>query len=229
LHDLYLRKYGIESTVIPHVVDGEAFSSASTSELPLGLEPGRYALFTGDVYGMNADSLRRLVHVVRNDFSGRLQIVISGQKTSEELAAMGIEPNIVLVGASHNTLVALQRYAAILLAPLAFDSPFPKDVHTALPTKVIEYLVAGPPILVHAPPGSFLAQRASAEEWAAVVSSPSEDELRSTVTRLLDDNALRESLGTRALEATRAYSAETAVDAFLSAITAGMSQGMPRT
>jgi glycosyltransferase involved in cell wall biosynthesis len=169
-----------------------------------------------------------LVQVVRGAFSERLQIVIIGQKTNEELAAMGIKPNIVVVGAHRDTVVALQRHAAILLAPLSFNSPFPNDVHTALPTKVIEYLVAGPPILVHAPPGSFLAKRASAGGWAAVVSSPSEEELRSTVARLLEDNELRESLGTKAREASHAYSAEAAVDAFLMAITDGVPPAMPR-
>jgi glycosyltransferase involved in cell wall biosynthesis len=228
LHDLYLRKYGIESTVIPHIVDDDSASSASARDLPPGVEPGRFALFSGDVYGMNADSLRRLVHVVKEGFRGRLQIVISGQKTKDELRTLGIEPNVVVVGTPRETLLALQKHAAVLLAPLAFDSPFPDDVNTALPTKVIEYLVAGPPILVHAPPGSFLEERASAGGWAAVVSSTSEEELHSTIARLLDDHDLRDNLGIRAREASRAYSAENAVDAFLAAMTDGVAPAASR-
>jgi glycosyltransferase involved in cell wall biosynthesis len=228
LRDLYSQKYGIESVVVRHVVDEDPFKSARVSDLPPGVQANRYALFTGDVYGMNADSLRRLVDVLRGSFSERLQTVVSGQKTREELAAMEIEPDVVLVGAAQSELVALQKHAAILLAPLAFESPFPSDVDTALPTKVIEYLVSGPPILVHAPSSSFLAERASIDGWAAVVSEPSDEGLRSAITRLLDDEEFVAHLDVKARDASRFYCAETAVEAFVSAVVEGVPPTTPR-
>jgi glycosyltransferase involved in cell wall biosynthesis len=218
LRELYAAKYGVDSVVVPHIVDVEEYAGATNGALPLGLTPRSYAVFTGDVYGMNLDALRRLGHVLAERFRGRLSFVVSGQKAEAELRELGVTPDVVVTGADRATVVALQRNAAILLAPLAFDSPFPEDVRTAFPTKVFEYLAADAPMLVHAPAGSALADAAEAHGWALVVTSRSEEELGRAMERLLTDTQLRERLRERCSAATERHRPENVAQAFIDSL-----------
>lgn len=218
LRDLYLEKYGVPGIVVPHIARPSEYASLAAAALPRGLEPRSYALFTGDVYGMNLDSLQRLQRVLRRSFDRRLTFAVSGQKNARELRALGLHPDLVLTGADRQTVLALQKFAAVLLAPLAFDSPFPDEVRTALPTKVIEYLGAGSPILVHAPSESLLAGLAGREGWAEVVTTPSERALTHALERVLSDTSSVAAMERRRVKALQRHSAEAVAKTFVESL-----------
>jgi glycosyltransferase involved in cell wall biosynthesis len=218
LQQLYRNKYGLESAIVPHIVDPDEYAAASADELPSGVRPGGYALFTGDVYDLNLDALQRLAGVVRSSFGDRLQLVVSGQKTARELAELGIAADLVFSGVERRTVVALQRHAGVLLAPLAFASPYQDEVVTALPTKVVEYLAAGAPIVVHSPRGSLLATAAADGGWALVVDEPDEAQVASAIETAVADTELRLRMHAAAQAAVEELRAETVAARFASAV-----------
>jgi glycosyltransferase involved in cell wall biosynthesis len=89
----------------------------------------------------------------------------------------------------------------MLYLPLAFDTPWKDEIRTVYPTKAVEYLVSGTPILLHAPADSYTAQEARELGWALVVDRPDTPALQDAIRRLAEDGALRESLVSAARKA----------------------------
>ncbi|HYE16132.1 MAG TPA: hypothetical protein VD968_16965 [Pyrinomonadaceae bacterium] len=77
---------------------------------------------------------------------------------AEELAGRGIGGPAVVFHPhlSVAEMPGVQRRADLLFLPLAFESPYPDLVRTSAPVKFGEYLASRRPVLVHAPPRSFI-------------------------------------------------------------------------
>jgi len=88
----------------------------------------------------------------------------------------------------------LQRAAHVLVAPLSHKNCSPHEVRTVFSTKLLEYLVAGRPILVFAPPGSYHAEAAQQRGWAYVVTEDTPAALAAAIVRLSTDEALAAAL-----------------------------------
>nr|MBA3242661.1 glycosyltransferase [Acidobacteriota bacterium] len=101
---------------------------------------------------------------------------------------------------SLSAITAIQRRADLLFLPLAFKSPYPELVRTSAPGKLGEYLAAGRPVLAHAPPDSFVVWYLRRYECGLVVDETDPHKLASAIERVLDDAALRRTLGERASE-----------------------------
>jgi hypothetical protein len=114
-------------------------------------------VFTGAIYDAQADAIRRLIEAMDAeplaDLDPRLHLL--SQERPENVRALGIEPSgrVELRAATRSAARAAQRAADILFLPIAFDA---RDHvrRTASPSKMPEYLAAGPPILVHDVTGS---------------------------------------------------------------------------
>ena len=87
----------------------------------------------------------------------------------------------------------------MLYLPQAFDSSAPTMIRYNCPTKMMEYLVSGRPILVHSPPDSYLAWLARCAGFALVIDRPDVGELAAAIDRLAMDAALQAQLVDRAL------------------------------
>ena len=87
-----------------------------------------------------------------------------------------------------------QRQADILYLPLAFNSRAPDVIRTAAPGKLAEYLVAGVPILVHAPSFSYIARDAREHGWGFVIDTLEPAALADGIRMLLNDPELRSLL-----------------------------------
>ncbi|HEX7295741.1 MAG TPA: glycosyltransferase, partial [Pyrinomonadaceae bacterium] len=94
----------------------------------------------------------------------------------------------------------VQRRADILFLALAVNSPHPEIVKTAMPGKMGEYLASGRPILVHAPPDSFISWYFRHYECGVVVDENDPRQLATAINSILTDAALRERVCARARE-----------------------------
>ena len=101
---------------------------------------------------------------------------------------------------SLSTMPAIQQRADVLFLPLALHSDYPDIVRTAAPGKIGEYLAACRPILVHAPPDSFLASYFRDHQCGVVVDRSDPAELAVALESLLSDPALISRLRARAWE-----------------------------
>jgi glycosyltransferase involved in cell wall biosynthesis len=166
---------------------------------PPARDPARIT-YTGAVYAANHDTFRNLIASL--DLLGRAaRIDIYTAQTSAELRAAGIVGHV----RRHAHLPAdeiprMQADADVLFLPLAFGSPYPSLIRTSNPGKMGEYLAAGRPILVHAPPDSFVADYFSRHGCGVVVDRLDPAELARRLGELLADDALRRRVSAAARE-----------------------------
>ena len=149
LADHYRQRYGIECTVLRQVVRRQPRPARHAS---VGSAPRDW--FRSAIYDNNARQLQDLAAAVASNPGLRLRIWTDASR--ERLAALGIAGERVEVGFESDHAQLLERLAEcdLLYLPLAFADSGDLTTNAlqyAFPTKSLDYLVAGPPILVHCP------------------------------------------------------------------------------
>ena len=183
---------------LPHPFDEAEREAAAT---PIGANHRPAIVFTGAIYDAQADAVRRLIAALEDARLAGMHLHLFTQTTEEELARHRIVPSrrVHVRTATRGEARAAQRAADVLFLPIGFDAN--EDVRrTAAPSKMPEYLAAGPPILVHAPPDSYLARYAKDRGFAEIVERPTSGDLVDAVTRLLYDEERRSHLAAAAAE-----------------------------
>lgn len=100
----------------------------------------------------------------------------------------------------------------IVLLPHGFSgSSVDEEYRTIFPTRTIEYLICGRPILAHAPPDCFLTRFLRQHGCALVVDEPSKEAILAAIQRLCDDEELRATLVRNALKAAEMFRAPVVV------------------
>jgi hypothetical protein len=109
---------------------------------------------------------------------------------------------------SRDVLIARLREADIVGLPHGFQGSLPpEEYRTIFPTRTIEYLLCGRPILAHAPPNCYLTRFLKEHECALVVDQPSVPDLLVAIERLRTDAQLRSDLVRNALRAAAIFHA----------------------
>jgi glycosyltransferase involved in cell wall biosynthesis len=135
-------------------------------------------------------------------------IVLSGTPRAE-LQALGLLRN----GTRYETVSRDQvlrrlQEADIVVLPHGFiGKSAAEEYHTMFPTKTIEYLICGRPILAHTPPDCYLTRFLKKHNCALVVDTPSIPALIDAVEKLRADRELRSNLVQRALLAAEIFHA----------------------
>jgi hypothetical protein len=186
---------------------------ASESTLSTTTLTGRPSIvFTGAIYDAQADAIRRLAEALDSPLLADLdpQLHLFSADPPDWIAQWGIEAGgrVHLARRSRDEARAAQRAADILFLPIAFDAK-PHVQRTASPSKMPEYLAAGRPILVHAPPESSVAEYARLHGFAEVVDEPNVEALAAAVRRLAGDEPRRRELTERAAETLPRHEAAT--------------------
>ena len=201
----YRRKHGLEVRLLPHTVNLDDAGPEGGAGRKNEEGPHRI-LFTGGVYNMNRDALLQMVEAVEKlgpSPDGRdVRLVVCAPNDPAVLAGIGVRGDRVETRfVDSRTAMRLQKEADILYLPLAFDTPWKDEVRTVYPTKAVEYLVSGTPILLHAPGDSYTVHEAREMGWALVVDRQDGAALQGAIARLLTDRPLREELAAGARSA----------------------------
>lgn len=201
LRDELRRRFNVEAVVIHNMCDLQPYERAAENEVQLNSD-GIRIVYTGGVGPLHYDAFRNLLTAIelleRNDV--RLHLYTPQSRDSVEDEGL-TGPHVVYH--EHQpvvTMPAVHQRADILFLALAIDSPHPDIVRTAMPGKMGEYLASGRPILVHAPPDSFVASYFRSHECGLVVDQNDPAQLAHAIDSLLNDATLRRRLGTRARE-----------------------------
>jgi glycosyltransferase involved in cell wall biosynthesis len=113
----------------------------------------------------------------------------------EALGSLGIRSSRLHVQyVSRQEVQRLQGEVDVLVAPLSHKNGSPDEVRTVFSTKLLEYLIAGRPIVVFAPTGSYHATSAQKGGWGYVVTEDSPQALAAAIQRVAGDTALAASL-----------------------------------
>ena len=203
MSELYQERYpGVAQTPLLHTFN-EALPAAEMR--PLG-SPLRFA-FAGNVNQSCEDAMVRLAGAVLECPGARLSIISGTPRRHLE--------NLGLLGerTSHETVprdAMLRRLAEadVVLLPHGLTGPDSREEYlTIFPTKTIECLICGRPILAHCTAGSFLARFLRENDCALVVDEPDVAALREAITKLRTDADLRLRLVRNALKTAERFQA----------------------
>jgi glycosyltransferase involved in cell wall biosynthesis len=203
----YEKKYGIQTDLLPHSISEQEYLQAPGEIRPPRM-PTPTVLFVGSVsFQMNLDALKVL--------ASASELLPRGYEllycTSTDLATLkhlGIHSSRLQAKyVSRAEVRRLQSEAHILVAPLSHKNCSIDEVRTVFSTKLLEYLVAGRPIVVFAPKGSYHAESAGKNGWGYVVTEDSPAALAAAIERVITDKNLAARLVHGALQEARSRSA----------------------
>jgi glycosyltransferase involved in cell wall biosynthesis len=203
LRDALEKRYGVRAVVIYNPCDERALAVPPVLEWPIGQDEVRI-VYTGAVYHAHYDAFRNLATALRDPLLSRARLHIYSSQPPAVLDSQGIEgpvafhPHLVL-----DDMLAVQRRADILFLPLAFESTIDEVVRTSAPGKLGEYLASGRPILVHAPPDSFVSQYFRMHRCGVVVDTNSPGDLADGIRWIMEDQEMRRSIVRNAVERAR--------------------------
>jgi glycosyltransferase involved in cell wall biosynthesis len=190
--DFLCKEHGLPVEFLPHTID-LANKAEGFQALPEDAQPTIH--FCGGIYPvMNQDAVVRLTDAAQRA-KCRPQLDLCAPGLPLELQGRGLQARYLPRG----ELRAAQRQSTMQFLPLAFNSGRPLTIRHNFPTKAMEYLCSGRPILVHAPADCYLTWLARKEGFALVVDRPDTDELAAAIDRLVADRELQEELVAKAL------------------------------
>jgi len=199
----YRSRYN--SAIRFEVVHNSVFPSAYESERTAYNPTRPYKIvYTGMVYRPQERSLMNLFRTMDElrKFPIRLDLYVPNAPLSLE-RSLEKRSNIRLMSARQSEMPSVQCKATILFLPLSWQTRAPDIVATATPGKLIDYLASGRPILVHAPPYSYINQYAREKSFALVVDVEDVRVLRDALLRLLQDIRYSKRLVRNALRTLR--------------------------
>jgi len=211
----YLTRYRLRFEVFANGVDVAAWAAAPTAatpappaDSPRGPRPRRL-VYVGRIGRANASSLHEVAvaaGLLRGTDTPVTFDIYSPDDTTAEARRLALEPAVGLHGRiAHEAVPATLASADLLVLPLDHDRREAAYARFSMPTKAVEYMASGRPILVYAPASHALALDARDKGWAEVVGARDPALLAAVAGRLLADPERCAALGAaaRALAAER--------------------------
>lgn len=199
--DLYRRRYPkVPCSSLVHSFNEDI---PDWSPPPQPQTPMRFVM-SGNINASCADAASRLCTAL-GQIESRLTI-LSGTPPGY-LTSLGIlRPGVTYDTVSRDLLLGRLAEADIVLLAHGFTGGLSvEEYETIFPTKTIEYLICGRPILAHAPPHCFLTRFLREHACALVVDTPSVDAVLDAAERLRTDAELRASLVRKALRTAKLF------------------------
>lgn len=200
----FADRFGVAARVLPHCVDLAPYAAARPPAPPAD---GPFnVVFIGSINAAQADAVRSVALAV-DRLPADAQFLLYTDQGAEELGQLGIGgPRLrIRPTVPSAELPAILRAADVLVVALSFEPALRTVVTTSFPTKTIDYLAAGVPILVHAPPDAAVSVRARAQGWGLVADERDPARVAEILQRLATDHALREDLARAALATVSAH------------------------
>lgn len=170
--------------------------------------------FSGNVNDSCREAAIRLFNTISSNPNYKITVSPGSQKSS--LISYGIKTDkLNLISASRDNLITEIRKAEIMLLPHGFHGALSQEEYdTIFPTKVIEYLISGKVILLHAPESSFLTKFMQTHNCALIVTQSDEKMILEAIETLKNDSLLREQLIRNALKAAELFYAPAVIHEF---------------
>ncbi len=185
--EFYRQRYGkaitAKTVVIHNSVDPKPYLALQTPYQP---KAPYTILFTGNIYWPQIESLKNLMRAVDEISDIEIQFKICAPQTAQYLKSLGFTSSkITFDVAPPSEMPRIQSQADILFLPLSWRTKSPDIINTASPGKLTEYLIAGRPILIHAPSSTYIVRYAKENNFALVVDEEDKEQLKEAIRKLL--------------------------------------------
>jgi len=155
-------------------------------------------VFTGMVYAANEDAILCFLNTAEKVKNIEIIFATTSRKDYLENVNIGFVPK--------RECYELQRNADVLFLPLSFNCSYPEEIECAFPTKALEYLVAGKPILAIVPRGTFTEEFVKKNQIGIVVAELSRQKIAAAIEGLRNRKT-REVFSQNAFRAALLYDA----------------------
>jgi len=207
MQEHYEKKYGRQTDFLLHSVPEQDYSRAP-AEIRLPRMPKPTVLFVGSLSPeMNLDALKVLASASEL-LPQNYELLYCTSTDLATLKRLGIHSSRLQTKyLSRAEVQRLQSEAHVLVAPLSHKNCSIDEVRTVFSTKLLEYLVAGRPIVVFAPESSYHAESARKNGWGYVVTEDSPIALAAAIEKVITDENLGAELVRGALQEARSRDA----------------------
>jgi hypothetical protein len=200
--ELYRERYpGIRCSALVHSFNEQlpVFSPPPELHSPLRMT------ICGNINESCRDATLRICEAIFRTEDTEL-ILLTGMPRSY-LARLGLlRDRVRYHTVSRDEVVNELRQSDIVVLPHGFTGGYsPEEYRTIFPTKTIEYLICGRPILAHTPSDCYLTRFLKEHECALVVDDPSVPQLLRAIELLRTDAALRSKIIWNALKAAEQF------------------------
>jgi hypothetical protein len=189
MKDLYRKKYQIETVPLLH----------SFSETPKSVKPNinlrsKSIFWGGSIYSINKETVKRIHNAcIELDFN----LTLSAANNKENLNRMGyVDRNIIIAPffSRPDYLDFLKKQSALLLSIDWSDESLVHfdELATIFPTKTIEYLTSGKPIIVHCPEDYFLAKFFKKHDCGLLIHDRDPLRIQELLTTFFNDQEIME-------------------------------------
>ncbi len=190
---LYERQYGkrFRYAILYHA--SPVPERVPSSVTPLRAPP-HTVLYSGSIYGAQDRSIRNLIRAIEAMPELDIKLLLYVPKRMEHMIkAYASHSCVEIHTAAREDIRVVQEKASILFLPLSWVLS-EEVLSMAIPGKTPEYLLAGRPILVHAPPQAVISEYAREEGFGYVVDTEEPAALEEGLKKLLTDRAYVETL-----------------------------------
>ncbi|MBI4250267.1 hypothetical protein HY622_01625 [Candidatus Uhrbacteria bacterium] len=174
-------------TGVPITIIHTSAPQRDITHVPPRTAPPYIITFTGSLYLFQRQALINLIEAIRclSDLDIILEIFTPDLRAASTLPIKEIKSRIALV--PPEKIADVQAQADILFLPLSWNTGCEDLIKTTTPGKMSEYLIAGRPILVHAPTNSCLVNYARKHGFAEIADQNDSGMLSHSIQKLLTD------------------------------------------
>lgn len=189
----YQRKYGRDVAVIRNAIPIDSAHRPKTSR---GHRQPYKIIYTGTIVWAQDGAIRNLVKAVNTISDHKVVLYLYTPHADEFLESRGLfaSENVIFARGLPREMPAVHKSADILFVGLSFDTPYPVLINTSSPGKTCEYMISGTPILLHAPPDSYISTYAKQYGFACVVDQNDVESLKDGIERLISNRPYAEQL-----------------------------------
>lgn len=159
--EYYVKKY--KQAEKYSIIYNSVFPEEYLNNIPTNQNINREKInivFTGNIYWPQEASLNNLLNLIdKNNLNINITIYCPNPPINL-LNKYKDSKSIKFTAAQQSEMPKIQSEADILFLPFSWNTPAPDIIKTASPGKLTDYLIAGKPILIHAPEYSFISNYA---------------------------------------------------------------------
>ncbi len=204
MRELYHERYpDLRCSVLPHSFN-EAVPTFTPPPVP---RPSPRFVICGSINESCLDAALRVSEAIALVKGARLTL-LSGTPAAVLRRLGMLREGVRHESVSRDQLMERLQQADVVVLPHGFHGALSaEEYRTIFPTRTIEYLISGRPILAHAPGDCYLARFLTEHECALVVAEPSVNAVSQAIERLLSDDVLRRRLVQNALRVAEMFTA----------------------